>query len=195
MEMPATEGQFVRLGAWVKFEDQIPPPSNQLGFKITGEVHNEWLADMEPNKWKYISVVAPVKNKDFGFCLYIFDSMEDNQVVKIALPEIEIFNEEPKPRNVKSKEHDKKIVEAKLPKTGVTDAEEIKAKATPKTKTAAEEEESEGEAAEDPAKKESPARTNKKKEKVPHKPHDLYFDYGDLDKLDPMSRYVNDEDI
>lgn len=93
MSSPAQEGQWIRLGAWIKFEDTVPKPSKNLGFKITGKVHNEWLSDMEANKWKYVSATGPVTNGDKGFVLFIFDSMEDTETVKIAMPEMEIFDE------------------------------------------------------------------------------------------------------
>ena len=104
MANPAEEGQFIRLGAWVKFEGTVPKPSKNMGFKITGNIYNEWVSDCVPDKWKYISVVAPVTKGDHGFVLYIFDSMEDTETVKIAMPELEIFDNEPKPRMVRSKD-------------------------------------------------------------------------------------------
>ena len=184
MADPPKEGQWIRLGAWVKFEDTVPQPSSNLGFKINGKINNEWLSDCEAGKWKYISVVGPVKpNGDNGFVLFIFDSMVETDTVRIAAPEMEIFDEEPKAREVKSKE----------PKTNKDGSKliggAIKSKSPPKEV----EEKPESEGGEKG--EEAPARTNKKKESRPKWPSDYYFDYGDFDKVDPLSRYVNDEDI
>lgn len=112
------------------------------------------------------------------------DNADEGQVVKIAGPELEIFDDKPKSKNLKSKDKDEKKVAKKL----------LKEAAKAKGEKVEEEEESEGEAEAAPE-KEGPKRTNKVKETKPKWPKDYYFDYGSLDKLDPVSRYVNDEDI
>jgi hypothetical protein len=66
----------MRMSAWVAFRDYVPEPSANFGFKITGTVRNEWVKDMVPNKWKWVSVVEKITTDgDRNYVLYIFNSI------------------------------------------------------------------------------------------------------------------------
>ena len=97
-QKPGTS-KWLRQSAWVRFDDQIPAVSANFGFKIHGQVNNDYLNDMVPNEWKYVSYVGPATNGDAGYILFIFDSMggKNGQKAYISQPSLEIFEEKPEP--------------------------------------------------------------------------------------------------
>ena len=86
------------MSAWVAFRDRVPYPSNNFGFKLTGTVNNDWVRDMKPNEWKWVSVVGKVvKNGDGNHVLYIFDSIPESVEVFLSGMKLEIFDDVPTP--------------------------------------------------------------------------------------------------
>lgn len=78
------DGQYIptgwfRMNAWVKFLDQVPPTSDNLGFKLQGTTFNGWVSQAQANEWKFVSKVVRVhpfnSNPISNLAAYIFDSM------------------------------------------------------------------------------------------------------------------------
>lgn len=68
--------KWLRMSAWVKFIDSVPPASGNYGFKIQGNVNNGWVSEMVPNEWKWVSQVSQVvPGGDGNHDIYIFDSV------------------------------------------------------------------------------------------------------------------------
>jgi hypothetical protein len=64
------------MSGWIKFHEKVPAGTNNFGWKIMGQVRNDWLDTCEPNEWHYISEVAPVvPGGDGNHVIFIFDSM------------------------------------------------------------------------------------------------------------------------
>ena len=64
------------MSAWVAFRDKVPIQSPYFGFKLTGTIKNDWVKDMKPNEWKWVSVVDKiVKDGDSNQVMFIVDSV------------------------------------------------------------------------------------------------------------------------
>ena len=84
------------MNAWVKFIDKVPSQSSNFGFKIQGNVINDWVKDVQPNIWAKISCVGKAQpDQDSNHVLFIFDTVEGHQKVRLSQLELELFGEEP----------------------------------------------------------------------------------------------------
>ena len=82
----------------MKFEGTVPAQHDgNFGFQIHGNNHNDFISDMQPDVWKFVSYVGLAPGGMDPQILFIFDSMGGNQKVYISQPSIELFDEEPEP--------------------------------------------------------------------------------------------------
>ena len=78
-------------GTWIRFIDKVPPPSSNFGLKIHGSIQNEWVRELRPNEWGFVSAIAPGSNRDGSHLLLIFDSIAEKQEVEFAGLKCDIF--------------------------------------------------------------------------------------------------------
>lgn len=90
--------QWVRMSAWVYFEERVPARTSSFGFKIQGTLHNEWVASVRPNTWTLVCAICKSRpGYDGDRHVLIFDSVVGPQRVRFTKLKFELFEQQPPP--------------------------------------------------------------------------------------------------
>jgi len=66
------------------FEGNVPPKSDNFGFKVYGKIHNDWVSTCTANDWCDVAGNANVSaNGDGNHVILIFDSITDQRKIHI----------------------------------------------------------------------------------------------------------------
>ena len=89
-------GKLAKVSGYVKFLHSAPSASSGFGFKLLGQVRNEWVTGMTPNEWHWVSVSAAVAQgaEPKGESGLVFDSAWPEPIQFGAL-KLEIFDQLP----------------------------------------------------------------------------------------------------
>lgn len=79
------------MNFWIKFHHSVPPPSDNFGVKIHGDVDNSWVSSCKPHHWYWVSVVGKATGDDGNHVLVIFDTVSGPREVDMYNLHCEVF--------------------------------------------------------------------------------------------------------
>jgi len=89
---------WMRWSGYVQWLGGVPTASYELGIMIYGQLTNDWIEGMQPNEWRWISVVRPViPGGDGDRIRFLMNSAPDGQVIRLGSVHLELFDALPTP--------------------------------------------------------------------------------------------------
>mmetsp|Transcript_6567 Transcript_6567/g.9920 ORF Transcript_6567/g.9920 Transcript_6567/m.9920 type:complete len:303 (-) Transcript_6567:111-1019(-) len=76
--------RIFRVSLWVRFLDDIPPPSSVFGLKGHGHCRNLWVQKAKKGEWLWVSEMFHATGNDNSWVLMIFDSVYQKFAVEMA---------------------------------------------------------------------------------------------------------------
>ncbi|XP_066921690.1 uncharacterized protein [Clytia hemisphaerica] len=81
----AFANKLLHVECWVKFVGSVPERSDQFGIKVYGVVYNGWVVDCQADEWCKVALnIQNINYGDFNYVIIIFDSINHQQIVRIA---------------------------------------------------------------------------------------------------------------
>ena len=69
-------GKFAKMCSWIKFVGQVPPPSHNFGFKLQGNLVNDWVSALGADEWHYVHAISHTfEGGDSNNFIMILDSV------------------------------------------------------------------------------------------------------------------------
>ena len=120
-------GKWVQMSAWIKFVATVPRAGGNFGFKIQGQLINDWVATCEADRWCLVSAVTKSNpGGDGNHNLLIFDTVPGPQTVLVAGVTMRVYGSDPRAGQeakgvIRSDDAKQKGGSSKAPAPGSTD--------------------------------------------------------------------------
>ena len=90
---PMFANRILRISFWIKFLGRVPPPSNNYGVKVYGQVYNDWVSKCTANQWCFVEMEKVCRGSgDGNHVIMIFDSINRKQVVRVSHFKIDVVS-------------------------------------------------------------------------------------------------------